>query len=256
MRRDETSPIHAYSSISSVEITSPSTQVSSTSELSPNPPRPALGDCYLPSITPRRREHSPDPAPSNRSQRRRISVGFLDVAAHTAKCDECNKRNRNGMARCQTCGWQLCRKCQSDRNGDRTHGSIGATHVAEGGSYTPLPPVPVDAAPDPDQQHRENSENVRAAHTLLELASHSTRALMAADRMGSNGGIEPSRSQIFERQFDVSPTDSEMTVSVVGDEAWPNDDNEVPIGEDGLPIGYVITRRNPARAARPSTMME
>jgi hypothetical protein len=35
----------------------------------------------------------------------------------------------------------------------------------------------------------------------------------------------------------------------------PMDEPDVPIGDDGLPLQYQITRRNPKRRARPSSRM-
>ncbi|KAJ5899511.1 hypothetical protein N7495_004255 [Penicillium taxi] len=60
-----------------------------------------------------------------------MGVQFTDVAAHTAKCDICDKRNRDGMSRCLTCGWQCCRLCQVDKKGDRSHNSFSHRHEEE-----------------------------------------------------------------------------------------------------------------------------
>ncbi|KAJ5773180.1 hypothetical protein N7457_008076 [Penicillium paradoxum] len=258
-RVSKASPTDTQSTLSSAqrilrERMSSSSRTPSTPEVSPNPPRPALGDRNLPKPTLPAREPRDDPVPSGRVQRRRIGVTFSEVAAHTAKCDECNKRNRNGMSRCQTCGWQLCRKCQTDRNGDRTHGSIGATHVPEGG-YTPLSP----AANANETRRADFDEDVRAARTLLELGSFGNRTPSAAGSVKGNEALEmPATRSQFERPVDAVSPDSEMTLSIPEEGVWPQggDDDVIPIGADGLPIGYVITRRNPVRAARPSTMAE
>ena len=61
--------------------------------------------------------------------------------------------------------------------------------------------------------------------------------------------------RVLRQQVDALSTDSDMTLSIAEDEEWPQDEADIPIGEDGLPVGYIITRRNPARAARPSTKM-
>lgn len=93
---------------------------------------------------------------------------------------------------------------------------------------------------------------MRAAQTLLELGSFDARSPSVADR-----GIREDVPQSQDEEQDAVLTDSEMTLSIGEDGEWPQgDEDDIPIGEDGLPIGYVITRRNPVRAARPSKMKE
>ncbi|KAJ5034395.1 hypothetical protein NUH16_005832 [Penicillium rubens] len=262
----QTSPTPTQSTLSSAqtalrETLSPSTQVSSTPEkISPNAPRPIPRNRVPPNKQINRQRINRDAAANHRAQRRRVGVHFSEVAAHTAKCDVCNKRNKNGMSRCQNCGWQVCRKCLTDRNGDRTHASFGATHVPEGGGDMPVSSPPVDGTQD--RRPSKSIAEVRAAQTLLDLGSFSNGAgtgmpTTTGEVKGSASGqkVAPLRSRVLKHQGDALSTDSDMTMSVVGDEEWPQDESDIPIGEDGLPIGYVITRRNPARAARPSTKM-
>ncbi|KAK1146319.1 hypothetical protein N8T08_003106 [Aspergillus melleus] len=54
---------------------------------------------------------------------------FIDVDAHTAKCDVCNKRNVQGMTRCVECGWQTCNACTVKNNNFRSHRSGTVLHV-------------------------------------------------------------------------------------------------------------------------------
>lgn len=58
-----------------------------------------------------------------------ITVQFKGVTAHTAKCDVCNKRNRDIMMRCVKCGWQCCEECLKARSGGRAHDTFAGTHV-------------------------------------------------------------------------------------------------------------------------------
>ncbi|KAJ5634477.1 hypothetical protein N7528_002319 [Penicillium herquei] len=76
-------------------------------------------------------KHASGQSSTPRSQRPKhnLVVEFTDVAAHTAKCDQCNGRNKDGMTRCGTCGWQCCRRCLNTRHGDRTHSSFTSMHV-------------------------------------------------------------------------------------------------------------------------------
>lgn len=112
-------------------------------------------------------------------------------------------------------------------------------------------------------EHRRSPESnaeVRAAQTLLDLGSFGNATGTTAtsgDMKGNAGGqnVFTACGRVLQRQVDTLSTDSDMTLPVVGDEEWPQDESDIPIGEDGLPVGYIITRRNPARAARPSTKM-
>ncbi|KAJ5686524.1 hypothetical protein N7536_009143 [Penicillium majusculum] len=260
----QTSPTSTQSTLSSSRTIirgrlSPSTPVTSTPEkISPNVPRRILTNRAPPNKQVNRQRINRDATANHRVQRRRVGVHFSEVAAHTAKCDVCNKRNKNGMSRCQNCGWQICRKCLTDRNGDRTHASFGATHVPEGGGDMPVSLPPVDVAQD--CRSAESIADVRAAQTLLDLGSF-CNAAGTTSTTGVVRGISDGQRvvhaprQVLRQQVDALSTDSDMTLSIVGDEEWPQDEADIPIGEDGLPVGYIITRRNPARAARPSTKM-
>ncbi|CAG8909628.1 unnamed protein product [Penicillium egyptiacum] len=260
----KTQPSHPSTPSTSAQTTfrealSPSTQMSSTPEkIYPNAPRPISTNRVPPNKQVKRQSVNRDAAANHRAQRRRVGVHFSEVAAHTAKCDVCNKRNKNGMSRCQNCGWQVCRRCLTDRNGDRTHASFGATHVPEGGGDMPVSsPSMVE---NQDRQSSESIAEVRAAQTLLDIGffGNGTGTLSTTgDVQNTAGGqkVAPARERILKQQVDALSTDSDMTLSVGGDEEWAQDESDIPIGEDGLPIGYIITRRNPARAARPSTKM-
>ncbi|KAJ5129566.1 uncharacterized protein N7515_005605 [Penicillium bovifimosum] len=210
-----------------------------------HPPRPPLADRNPNEPLRSRPRDQPEPSPVSypRTQRRRIGVAFQDVAAHTAKCDVCNKRNKNGMSRCQNCGWQICRKCVSDRGADRTHASFGATHVPERNEDTGQVSPAV-----------EHGEEVRAAQSLLDLGAYGNRDPSAVESPENSRRDGPSPVAVRGSQLgDALSTDSELTL-YAGE--WPDEEDDVPIGEDGLPLGYVITRRNPSRAARPSKMAE
>jgi hypothetical protein len=121
-------------------------------------------------------------------------------------------------------------------------------------------PVSLSSMDGSQDRSSESIAQVRAAQTLLDLGSfgNGTGTSSTSSGEGSKPGgrkVGSARGQVLQQQVDALSTDSDMTLSVVGDQEWPQDDNDIPIGEDGLPIGYIITRRNPARAARPSTKM-
>lgn len=121
----------------------------------------------------------------------------------------------------------------------------------------PVSLPPVDVAQD--CRSAESIADVRAAQTLLDLGSFCNAAGTTSTTSVVRGISDGQRvvhapRQVLRQQVDALSTDSDMTLSIVGDE-WPQDEADIPIGEDGLPVGYIITRRNPARAARPSTKM-
>ncbi|KAL4895221.1 hypothetical protein BDV59DRAFT_174717 [Aspergillus ambiguus] len=64
-----------------------------------------------------------------RNDREVILTEFEDVAAHTAKCDLCNKRNSQGLSRCLSCGWQTCHPCTIARGCFRTHRAGARIHT-------------------------------------------------------------------------------------------------------------------------------
>ncbi|OQD60022.1 hypothetical protein PENPOL_c033G09842 [Penicillium polonicum] len=259
----QTSPTSTQSTLSSAQTTirerlSPSTPVASTTNIPANAPRRIPTNRVPPNKQVNRQRINRDATANHRVQRRRVGVHFSEVAAHTAKCDVCNKRNKNGMSRCQNCGWQICRKCLTDRNGDRTHASFGATHVPEGSGDMPVSLPPVDGAQD--RRSAESIADVRAAQTLLDLGSFgnptgTTNTTGVVRGIAGGQRVVHAPRRLLQQQVDSLSTDSDMTLSIGGDEEWPRDETDIPIGEDGLPVGYIITRRNPARAARPSTKM-
>ncbi|KAJ5583352.1 hypothetical protein N7535_001972 [Penicillium sp. DV-2018c] len=237
-------PPHCQPSPSSASWTPESTPT--------HPPRPALAD-RIPHEPPRPKHRDPaddndPPVPNPRTQRRRIGVIFQNVAAHTAKCDVCNMRNKNGMSRCQNCGWQICRKCLGDRNADRTHASFGAIHVPEGEIQVPAGQL---------SRAVEPTEAVRAAQTLLNLGVGGSPVPSAAGGARDNQRRQVAQPRVRGNQKEHGDTLSAgsgvLLSSSVGE---GSDEDDIPIGEDGLPLGYVITRRNPSRAARPSKLAE
>lgn len=195
-----------------------------------------------------------EPGHKDRTRLRKIGVQFAEVLAHTAKCDECNKRNQGGMCRCGHCGWQICNQCKNERGGDQSHASFGAVHVPEGRGDLPL-----DGSQD---RYLYEVSDWQAARTLMDMAAEATRVEnsygVEVDDRGS-ASFRISRGQEPQLQVDDYSGDSDMTVSMAEDEEWPNDDPdvvpEVAVDEQGLVLGYFIARRNPVRAARPSSKM-
>lgn len=122
----------------------------------------------------------------------------------------------------------------------------------------PVSLPPVDGAQD--RRSAESIADVRAAQTLLDLGSFgnptgTTNTTGVVRGIAGGQRVVHAPRRLLQQQVDSLSTDSDMTLSIAGDEEWPRDETDIPIGEDGLPVGYIITRRNPARAARPSTKM-
>lgn len=100
----------------------------------------------------------------------------------------------------------------------------------------------------------------QAAQTLMDIAAEATRV---QNRYGVGGGNRLNgslRDNEPQSQVEDILTDSEMTISIAEDEGGLDDDSdamipEVAVDEQGLVLGYFIARRNPTRAARPSSKM-
>ncbi|KAJ5825620.1 hypothetical protein N7474_002758 [Penicillium riverlandense] len=101
-----------------------------------------------------------------------VAVQFADVAAHTAKCDKCDRRNKNGMTRCLSCGWQCCRPCLDAKGDDRSHRYLGTLH-------TPASEIPSSVV----YQHRD---------TPTPTPTTTTGAGRSANAADHNLGSEPS----------------------------------------------------------------
>lgn len=113
-----------------------------------------------------------------------------------------------------------------------------------------------------DRYLYENSD-WQAAQTLMDIAAEATRV---QNRYGVGGGnrLNGSLGVLCDHepqsQVEDTLTDSEMTISIAEDEERMDDDPdaripEVAVDEQGLVLGYFIARRNPTRAARPSSKM-
>ncbi|KAJ4317919.1 hypothetical protein N0V94_004682 [Neodidymelliopsis sp. IMI 364377] len=65
------------------------------------------------------------------------SEAFTIVKVHTAKCSECDKRNKDVMCRCPGCTFQVCRPCQEKREKagrSLAHGNMLSPYAATPGT--------------------------------------------------------------------------------------------------------------------------
>ncbi|CEO60678.1 hypothetical protein PMG11_05270 [Penicillium brasilianum] len=187
-------------------------------------------------------------------------VEFEELAAHTAKCDVCDKRNTDGMVRCKPCGWQCCRQCLAERGGDRTHPKAGNLHVPNDTTYTPKARASVkkpSVAPAPNISRRAavqyETPEEEAAAILLSLRNDSWERGQPRTTSGHThgSGTIAGPSQPFKRDVDDGPGfDSDET------EILPDIDTEDETDDDILPDNLVDVRRNPSRRARPADMKE
>ncbi|KAK8210609.1 hypothetical protein IWZ01DRAFT_482673 [Phyllosticta capitalensis] len=60
------------------------------------------------------------------------SRDFLDITVHTARCGDCNTRNRSILKRCPRCGHQQCVPCNQVRNGQHGMHLMGLTDLSIG----------------------------------------------------------------------------------------------------------------------------
>lgn len=84
---------------------------------------------------------------------------FTEVKIHTAKCDHCDKHNKETIYRCTKCGRQCCTPCWQRKGGDGTH----VLHSADKG-WTGLRAAPVHG-PSRNGQERPRSSSGQSRHT-------------------------------------------------------------------------------------------
>ncbi|KAJ5669640.1 hypothetical protein N7462_010710 [Penicillium macrosclerotiorum] len=183
-----------------------------------------------------------------------VFVKFMEVAAHTAKCDLCDERNRDGMSRCQTCGWQCCRRCYGDRGGNCSHQSFKSIHASEESYRTSSlganPGTPTSNATPREQSSSflsspPPSEEQQAAEALMNMSSSPPGAKCETSPRGGQR-TERSESMIAQRG-DFSDSENE-TISMP--------DSDITGGDLDLPESMVNVRRNPSRKARPADLSE
>ncbi|KAJ5662032.1 uncharacterized protein N7477_009648 [Penicillium maclennaniae] len=224
----------------------------------------------------------PHPRP-HQQERKAIMVQFEEVKAHTAKCDDCDHRNTNGMSRCKLCGWQCCRKCQAIRGGDKTHETVRGPHVpiAENLEAQASPSLvgTVSRLANAGRASSVFADVGRvplAAHMVADRtpAAAEQDAVSALMRMGSppptqsigrfnaESPVPPSTSRsvrndddddynrILEDLSDVETVGGDSTITWDSDLDENNEQLE-PILE---PLG--LCRRNPPRASRPDDMRD
>lgn len=182
--------------------------------------------------------------------RETLTVRFADVAAHTAKCDECDKRNRDGMSRCLACGWQCCRMCLSARAGDRTHRSFTSIHAPENGRNNDTPRPDTGGGGTAAGDSRPSTSGQEAAETLLGISGENTPTGRGSSRHGMSldgrGGMDREGSEGL-----ALTTDDDETLTWLS----KSEDENGGLSESALEdMGLV--RRNPPRASRPFGMAE
>ncbi|KAJ5776353.1 uncharacterized protein N7511_001364 [Penicillium nucicola] len=157
---------------------------------------------------------------------REIVVSFSDVAAHTAKCDEGNERNRDGMSRCNLCGWQICRACINRRAGDRSHSSFGSDHIEDRARRRQIGPIPhQEILRTENRPEGQTSASARASETPLSTSRAGSGSQMSEEAsaaqtlvtLGSSGRVdesisgasdcEPAELQVEQAGLNVQPKD-------------------------------------------------
>ena len=183
--------------------------------------------------------------------RQTIKVQFTDVAAHTAKCDECDGRNKDGMTRCHACGWQCCRKCLGERPAGRIHNSSTSVHTPEDESL--LQPVTnrasvfVPADGPANRPATRSPEDNQAARALLDISSDATGPRKR--RKVSTSGVRSEGSGLAHGAEMDQSVNREGTVLMRS-----RGETNISGPNGGEEFGNV--RRNPSRKARPIDLME
>ncbi|KAJ5759326.1 hypothetical protein N7520_006482 [Penicillium odoratum] len=209
-----------------------------------------------------------------------VLVEFSDVAAHTAKCDTCNNRNRDGMTRCTSCGWQCCRKCLGERGGNRSHQSFTSTHVPSDERRS-LPSTPVTDTPTPAPRLASSGRAMVGSRSMPGLTpgsvpapAHGGRGMVstAEDREAANALVDISfesstRNDRGEGRSDNARAGSNP--SAASDATAEEDQSRAghSVGQSRLRGEWTVDeqmegeefgnpRRNPSRRARPIDLAE
>lgn len=208
-------------------------------------------------------------------------VQFEELQAHTAKCDDCDNRNSEGMSRCKLCGWQCCRKCQAIRGGDKTHETVRGPHIPIGESpgaqattnlvetasrlatagRAPSSFAAVECTPPAAQMVADRTPTAAeqdAVRALMRMTSsppaQTIGQFIAESPVSPSTSRSVSADDIHNRTFedfsDIETVGGDSTVT------WQsnldeNDEQLEPILE---PLG--LCRRNPPRASRPADMRD
>lgn len=231
-----------------------------------------------------------------RGRQRPMQVAtFTEVAAHTAKCDECNRRNTDGMSRCHLCGWQCCRKCLGDRGQNRSHVSSTGYHTAkepesppaaEGTQISSSPPtVPSPASStvrhhlSPEtpntlpsrvgspgeprgrmRQDRDHQARQKAAQTLVNLSNSSPLQDTNSGSLHRGSGFDRTGGESGSRQNYAkrSRDQEDMADDPLGMQRQKRPRTQESSVGDSSAFGeeFDNPRRNPSRRARPIDMKE
>jgi len=197
--------------------------------------------------------HARQPRPSE--PRPIVFVPFEEIAAHTAKCDDCDRRNSDGMIRCLSCGWQCCRKCQELRGGDKTHETVRGQHAPDDEQST-LRNVKPDESNAPLTDAGHASTALVAAEALMRLStSPSSRVdnpFKAESPVERSSSVNYSQlgDNTVDEYSDASTVDRSSTIS------WLSDVEEGKEKLEPTLKQLDLLRRNPPRASRPSDMRD
>ncbi|KAJ5125820.1 hypothetical protein N7526_007997 [Penicillium atrosanguineum] len=219
------------------------------------------------------------PLRPHQQERKALMVPFEELQAHTAKCDDCDRRNSEGMSRCKLCGWQCCRKCQAIRGGDKTHETVRGPHIPIGeGPGAQATTSLIETVSRLEAAGRATSEfatvertppaaHMVADHTPTVAKQDAVKALMRLSSSppaytNSQFGVESpdtpsaSRSVSADRDHNRTLEDFSDVETVGGDSTitWLSnlDENNEELEPILEPLG--LCRRNPPRASRPTDM--
>ena len=196
--------------------------------------------------------------------RPKVLVPFEELAAHTAKCDDCDNRNSDGMTRCLSCGWQCCRKCQAIRGGDKTHETVrcqhapeneGSTLEAAGPSERDTPLAAADDALTGDGNVPTAADH-GAAEVLMSLRSspstHTDSQVDAENPCVQSASVKNDqlRDHIMDEYSDVGTVTGDSTIT------WRSDMEEGNEKLESTLQNLDLLRRNPPRASRPTDMRD
>ena len=217
----------------------------------------------------------------HQQERKALMVQFEELKAHTAKCDDCDNRNSEGMSRCKLCGWQCCRRCQAIRGGDKTHETVRGPHIPIGespgaqittslvGTAGRLATAGRALSAFAADERMPPAAHMVADRTPTAAEQDAVRALMRMSssppaqiigEFNAESPVSPSTSRSVSADDDHNRTLEDFSdVETVGGDStitWHSslDENDEQLESILEPLG--LCRRNPPRASRPADMRD
>ncbi|KAL9610390.1 MAG: hypothetical protein Q9167_004900 [Letrouitia subvulpina] len=162
---------------------------------------------------------------------------FTEVKIHTAKCDHCDKHNKETIYRCTRCGRQCCTPCWQRKGGDGTH----VLHSADKG-WTGLRAAPVHGSSRNDQEEPRSSSG-QSRHRNPQRVAFSPATLRTSGRRQTRTPYEQNAENERKRRH-----------SIISDNV--SDDEDEVLNEDDFGQEPKAALDTPTKKRRRNTMIQ